>query len=255
MDHADPLIHADSLGVSRSGHEHGYHHTHHHGHGHSHSHGHGCADVSHFHAGHHADDDDDDIVSDVAERRHFNEILRSFSEYSLHMDLELSRRESHLAKLPESVTSRMPSGLPRRCAEARVAVMNNQSFFDELVKEQRENPLADPEPAASSSAGGGASVSGGSGGPPRAPTTSVEHHSKVRSMLHSLSRDWAAEGEPERAACYAPMLSELSRLLPVTPGNRNKQRVLIPGCGTGRLVWDCAMRGYAAQGEMIRRRK
>lgn len=237
-------------------------HDRHHSHGHLDSHGH-----HHHHHGHSSDgallhgpelghgggdgdeDEEDDICSDVAERKHFNEVLRSFSEYSLHMDLELSRREAHLAKLPASVTARMPSGLPRRCAEARVAVLNNQTFFDALVKEQRENPLADPEPETSAGAGAGSS-SGACGAAARALTTSVEHHSKVRSMLHSLSRDWAAEGEPERTACYGPMLAELARLLPVTPANRNRQRVLIPGCGIGRLVWECAMRGYAAQGAL-----
>lgn len=44
------------------------------------------------------------------------------------------------------------------------------------------------------------------------------------------------------------MLEELERHLPVTPANRQKQRVLVPGAGLGRLPLEIAARGYACQG-------
>jgi hypothetical protein len=38
-----------------------------------------------------------------------------------------------------------------------------------------------------------------------------------------------------------------ARLLPITEANRNQQRVLVPGSGLGRLVYDLARAGWAAQ--------
>jgi N2227-like protein len=52
------------------------------------------------------------------------------------------------------------------------------------------------------------------------PTTPGRHWSKLRSTLHQCVRDWAAEGAAERAECYAPLIEELVRRLPVTPETR-----------------------------------
>jgi carnosine N-methyltransferase len=96
--------------------------------------------------------------------------------------------------------------------------------------------------AASTAPGAGATSSS------HLPRSSAEHHSKVKSTLHSLAREWSAEGAAEREACFAPLLAELARTKPVTPANRNRQRVLVPGCGASRLVWEVCRAGYAAQG-------
>jgi len=74
--------------------------------------------------------------------------------------------------------------------------------------------------------------------------------SKVRTTLRQFVRDWAAEGKAERAASYAPLVEGLLRHLPISPERRGAQklRVLCPGCGLGRLPFDLARLGYAAQG-------
>jgi len=70
----------------------------------------------------------------------------------------------------------------------------------------------------------------------------------VKALLRLLVRDWSAEGMLERELCYGPLLAELGAHLPVTHRNRGQQRVLIPGCGLGRLPLEVAARGYSAQG-------
>ncbi|CAK0818986.1 unnamed protein product, partial [Prorocentrum cordatum] len=70
--------------------------------------------------------------------------------------------------------------------------------------------------------------------------------SKVRSTLRQFVRDWAVEGAPEREMCYGPLIEALQRHLPT--GARGSQRVLCPGSGLGRLPFDLARVGYAAQG-------
>jgi len=55
------------------------------------------------------------------------------------------------------------------------------------------------------------------------------------------------EGAKERDRCYAPVIKEVEKQFPLG-GETNKYRVLVPGCGLGRLVWEFAHRGYAVQG-------
>mmetsp|Transcript_31678 Transcript_31678/g.73994 ORF Transcript_31678/g.73994 Transcript_31678/m.73994 type:complete len:435 (-) Transcript_31678:98-1402(-) len=76
--------------------------------------------------------------------------------------------------------------------------------------------------------------------------------SKVRSTLRQFVRDWAIDGEAERTASYTPLIDALKKYLPVrkpskTTGSRTPA-VLCPGCGLGRLPFELARRGYAAQG-------
>jgi carnosine N-methyltransferase len=79
-------------------------------------------------------------------------------------------------------------------------------------------------------------------------SSSAANMSKVVSALWQLAREWSSDGEDQRAQCLDPMLAELLRIRPVTQANRNKQRVLAPGCGAGRIVLELAIRGYAAVG-------
>lgn len=88
---------------------------------------------------------------------------------------------------------------------------------------------------------------------------------KVRSTLRSFVRDWTKEGEDERNACYAPCLEALERYFPQKGDNggkvveimtdeedvklcrktreRSEVKVLVPGCGLGRLAMEIAARG------------
>ena len=67
---------------------------------------------------------------------------------------------------------------------------------------------------------------------------------KVRSTLRSFVRDWSAEGQVERDACYTPILDALEQRWPERAG-RGGKRVLIPGSGLGRLAMEVASRGMS----------
>ena len=71
---------------------------------------------------------------------------------------------------------------------------------------------------------------------------------KVRSTLRSFVRDWSDLGHSEREACYKPCLEALEAYLPENAGNggRRGKRVLIPGCGLGRLAMEIAARGESS---------
>ena len=54
-------------------------------------------------------------------------------------------------------------------------------------------------------------------------------------LLVQAVRDWSAEGAPERAACYAPVVAALREHVTAT-----QPRILVPGSALGRLAFDVA---------------
>ena len=72
---------------------------------------------------------------------------------------------------------------------------------------------------------------------------------KARSTIRQLYRDWSAEGIVERKACYEPVLEAVDKAFGA--GDRSFVKVLVPGAGLGRLVFEFCMRGYAVEGNEI----
>jgi hypothetical protein len=68
----------------------------------------------------------------------------------------------------------------------------------------------------------------------------------VDGMMKQLVREWTDAGAAEREQCLGFVLSSLERHVPISGGS--PPQVVIPGAGLGRLVWEVAMRGYAAVG-------
>jgi len=66
-------------------------------------------------------------------------------------------------------------------------------------------------------------------------------------VLHSIYREWTAEGREERDQSFLPCIEALERLLPVTADSAYEYNVCVPGCGVGRLAVELAARGYNAQ--------
>jgi carnosine N-methyltransferase len=74
---------------------------------------------------------------------------------------------------------------------------------------------------------------------------------KARSTIRQLYRDWSVEGLPERHAAFAPILAALAHHFTVPASQRCQKRVLIPGAGLGRLVFDVCAAGYTVEGNEI----
>lgn len=89
-------------------------------------------------------------------------------------------------------------------------------------------------------------------------TTTKIDLDKARSTLHQLYRDWSAEGRVEREACYEPVLKDLETrfgdLATSTAKDTtgaNTPRILVPGAGLGRLVFELAQAGFDAEGNEL----
>ncbi|PHH90306.1 hypothetical protein CDD83_4044 [Cordyceps sp. RAO-2017] len=75
---------------------------------------------------------------------------------------------------------------------------------------------------------------------------------KARSTLRQFFRDWTEEGARERAACYGPVMRAMEEEAR-RPGQSGDERlkVLVPGAGLGRLVFELCRKGYVAEGNEI----
>ena len=73
---------------------------------------------------------------------------------------------------------------------------------------------------------------------------------KARSTIRQLYRDWSHEGSVERKACYDPVIQDVIKAFWHAP-RKNDIKILVPGAGLGRLVFELCRRGYTVQGNEI----
>lgn len=64
--------------------------------------------------------------------------------------------------------------------------------------------------------------------------------SRVRESIKHFVRDWSDEGRAERETIFGPILEVLKS---VPTQERAYMRVLVPGCGLGRLAWEASQLG------------
>ncbi|KAH8888834.1 N2227-domain-containing protein [Thozetella sp. PMI_491] len=74
---------------------------------------------------------------------------------------------------------------------------------------------------------------------------------KARSTLRQFYRDWSAAGARERAACYGRVMEVLLDHKGKRGADAPPMKVLVPGAGLGRLVFDLALSGFDAEGNEI----
>ncbi|KAM7201854.1 methyltransferase family [Rhypophila sp. PSN 637] len=80
---------------------------------------------------------------------------------------------------------------------------------------------------------------------------------KARSTIRQFYRDWSAEGVRERDACYSPVIKTLLDERSRRQGPDQQQqlpprlKVLVPGAGLGRLVFELCRNGFEAEGNEI----
>ena len=116
---------------------------------------------------------------------------------------------------------------------------------DPVFADMLDSPVGNDttDPAHSHSHAQSHSHGNGNGNARGGPSKQGERDSsqeKVRSTLRSFVRDWSDFGKEEREACYSPILEALGREF---PQERSGKKVVIPGCGLGRLAMEIAAMG------------
>lgn len=79
-------------------------------------------------------------------------------------------------------------------------------------------------------------------------------YDKVRSTLLQYAREWSADGAAERDASFGRVVRAACARYPRRAPNQRssaRARVLVPGCGLGRLVYEFVKRGFETQGNEV----
>ncbi|BGP46986.1 hypothetical protein JCM10450v2_002838 [Rhodotorula kratochvilovae] len=69
----------------------------------------------------------------------------------------------------------------------------------------------------------------------------AREHGRVVETLKHFVRDWSEEGRSERDSLFPPILDALRGEF----GEREGKKVLVPGCGLGRLAYETALQGFS----------
>jgi carnosine N-methyltransferase len=72
---------------------------------------------------------------------------------------------------------------------------------------------------------------------------------KARSTIRQFYRDWSEDGKVERDACYGPVMAALQEER--SSRSASIMRILVPGAGLGRLVFELCRAGFQTEGNEI----
>ncbi|CAI7611539.1 unnamed protein product [Penicillium manginii] len=186
---------------------------------------------------------DFDPFSDPDERRVLFAALDSFRQYrrTAHRNTTHRRRQAFYA---------LPSEHWQMLSEPPFSILNHFNAVDDAIDVNAE--IADAILA----------VGLESFGLPATPdkddpnqnwhdTATASDVNKAHSTIRQFYRDWSAEGQVERDVCYAPVLKDLREEFSTRCAAGEEIRVLVPGAGLGRFVFDLCLAGFAAEGNEI----
>ncbi|KAJ5091190.1 hypothetical protein NUU61_006060 [Penicillium alfredii] len=186
---------------------------------------------------------DFDPFSDPEERRVLFAAFDSFRQYrrTAHMNTTHRRRQAFYA---------LPSAHWQMLAEPPFSILDNLNKVDDAIDTNAE--IADAIVAV------GLDSFGLSANPDQDDPCKYWHGTatagdvnKAHSTIRQFYRDWSSEGEAERAVCYDPVLQDLRNEFQTRRDSGEQVRVLVPGAGLGRLVFEICRAGFAAEGNEI----
>ncbi|XP_055593514.1 carnosine N-methyltransferase [Uranotaenia lowii] len=180
---------------------------------------------------------DDDCMNDIEEeeRRNFYNIIYAFKCYRTNALNHVNRREAYLNCLPgnhQDMLAKYRDHLQklRYCIDANSKVIKNIIQDADCLFYNDTGTIAQQIQ----------------------PTSDVKVRSqdiqKVHITLKQIFRDWTVEGLAERDQCYKPIIDEISNYYNSQTCNIEDVKVLVPGAGLGRLIYEIAYRGYYCEG-------
>ncbi|KAL4895658.1 N2227-like protein-domain-containing protein [Aspergillus ambiguus] len=188
---------------------------------------------------------DFDPLADPDERRVLFATLDSFRQYrrTAHMNTTHRRRQAFYA---------LPSSHWQMLAEPPFSLLDNFNCVDDAIDVNAD--IADSILATGLASFGLPAHPDASD--PRQnwhDTATSQDVNKAHSTIRQFYRDWSTEGLPERQVCYDPVLQDLREEFGarVAAPGEEEIRVLVPGAGLGRLVFEVCRAGFAAEGNEI----
>lgn len=171
---------------------------------------------------------------DQEESDHWFNVMRTFLFYEDFVAFDLERRQQHINRLPQKFADRLPDVTFEKIGALQHAASSNQDFFVDMVSFHASSGFVEGEDVRMPTKAG-------------PPVDLTQQHRNI-AVLHSLYREWSEEGAQERETTFKVLVDELKLRLPVDSSNAYKYKVLVPGCGLGRLPLEIAASGYCCQG-------
>lgn len=168
------------------------------------------------------------------ERKNFYNIIAAFKFYRANSLSHINRREAYVNSLPGShqemlIEYREHLQKVRYCIDANYKVIKHIIqdadclFYNDTDNVQHRQPIS-------------------------APKVRSQDVQKVQITLKQIFRDWTAEGHLEREQCYRPIIEEITSFYDPQKCDVENIKVLVPGAGLGRLIYEIAYRGYYCEG-------
>ncbi|KAF8879826.1 N2227-like protein-domain-containing protein [Infundibulicybe gibba] len=176
--------------------------------------------------------------SDIEEEQiHFANVIATFQNYTQNSLAANNRRRKDIYALPKADQDLLEKlGYKQKLDDVDNAIVANSDFLSQIV--------ADPEIFGHDL--GSEDEQDANDGTPDSQITEATKFDmdKLRSTLKQFVRDWSEEGKEERDNCYKPMEDALlEHFADISPADRGKRRVLVPGAGLGRLAYNVANLG------------
>ncbi|KAJ8517718.1 hypothetical protein ONZ45_g5124 [Pleurotus djamor] len=217
---------------------------------------------------------DDDVAEEEAQ---FAKVIATFRNYSRYSLAANNRRRKDLFTIPRNDRELIGKvGYKEKLDEVDKAIQVNADFLNQIIanpeifghhpddqSEDGDDAQKEAKPCHSHDDAAGHSHEHGHGhshshshSDARSSTGGQSDFDmdKLRSTLKQFVRDWSAEGKDEREKAYGPIKDALLKHFSDIPAaERGNFRVLVPGCGLGRLAYDVASLGkfmpcFACQG-------
>lgn len=165
------------------------------------------------------------------ERRHYISVVKAFQAYEKNMLMRIERYRKDLETLDQHYQALLLPEYGTKLGRIEECSQANQIFLKASV--QSHYKVIQEELA---------SISKESN-----RLNNEREQENIRSLLRQMARDWSDEGREEREATYEPILKMLKDHFDDL-NDRRERKVLVPGAGLGRLVYEIAMEGFECQG-------
>ena len=183
--------------------------------------------------------------------------MRTLLHYLDFFEAELSRRQRHLNQLNNVYIQRLPSSTFDKLTWLHQKAELNQEFLNDMITYHNANSFIEPPSFVYDEYDRRLALATAEGKefmemviPEKdfGPKVDIRQQHRNIAVIHSLFREWSAEGRYERNLSFAPILAQLEEHLPLSVVSHEYKRVLVPGCGLGRLPIEIAQRGYCCEG-------
>lgn len=183
-----------------------------------------------------ADVNNHDCTEEIEEeeRRNFYNIIAAFKCYRANSLSFINRREAYLNSLPGNhqqmlVKYREHMQKLRYCIDANNKVIKHIIQDADCLFYNASDNVHQVQPSSAAKVRG-------------------QDIQKVQITLKQIFRDWSFEGQTERDQCYKPIIDEITGFFNPQKCIVENVKILVPGAGLGRLIYEIAYRGYYCEG-------